>query len=286
VSVSRPQVVVHVAVSLDGATTGFEPDVGRFYALARTWREDVTLAGADTILAQERALADAPRPGPAADGPLLAVVDGRGRVRQWEALRDCGYWRDVLALHSAATPADARREPVREIVAGVQRVDLAAALGALLETEDARVVRVDSGGALIGALLGAALVDELSLLVHPCVAGRAANSVWHGSGPLPAHALELLASEPFDDGLVWLRYRTYPSAPAAEGRGKRRRKRSTSDLLPSISTAPERSAGASRPPCQSNADSVPVSVSIVASGASAPPRATSSRPSATRAWKR
>jgi 2,5-diamino-6-(ribosylamino)-4(3H)-pyrimidinone 5'-phosphate reductase len=203
--VGRPHVVVHVAVSLDGATTGFEPDVGRFYALARTWREDVTLAGADTILAQERALADAPRPGPAADGPLLAVVDGRGRVRQWEALRDCGYWRGVLALHSAATPADARREPVREIVAGVERVDLAAALGALLETEDARVVRVDSGGALIGALLGAALVDELSLLVHPCVAGPAGNRLWHGSGAL-AHALELLTSEPFDDGLVWLRY--------------------------------------------------------------------------------
>ena len=43
----RPHVVAHVAVSLDGATTGFEPDVGRFYELARTWSEDVTLAGAD-----------------------------------------------------------------------------------------------------------------------------------------------------------------------------------------------------------------------------------------------
>ena len=102
-----PHVVVHVAVSLDGATTGFDPDVERFYALARTWREDLTLAGADTILAQERALAAAPRPGPAADGPLLAVVDGRGRVREWEALRDCGHWSDVIALQRlAAEPLD------------------------------------------------------------------------------------------------------------------------------------------------------------------------------------
>jgi hypothetical protein len=72
----RPYVVAHVAVSLDGATTGFQPDVARFYRLARIWDEDATLAGADTILAQEAALVDAPRPGPAEDGPLLAVVDG------------------------------------------------------------------------------------------------------------------------------------------------------------------------------------------------------------------
>ena len=79
----RRRVVVHVAVSLDGATTGFEADVGTFYELAATWAEDVTLTGADTILAQEAALADAPRPGPDPDGPLLVVVDSRGRVSEW-----------------------------------------------------------------------------------------------------------------------------------------------------------------------------------------------------------
>jgi 2,5-diamino-6-(ribosylamino)-4(3H)-pyrimidinone 5'-phosphate reductase len=103
-----PYVVVHVAVSLDGATTGFDADAGRFYELVPTWQEDVTLAGADTILAQQDALAVAPRPGPAADGPLLAVVDGRRRVQQWEALRDCGHWSDVIALR-AGRDAGARR---------------------------------------------------------------------------------------------------------------------------------------------------------------------------------
>lgn len=203
----RPHVVVHVAVSLDGATTGFEPDVGRFYAIAATWREDVTLAGADTILAQEKALADAPLPGPAADGPLLAVVDGRGRVRQWEALRDCGHWSGVLALHAAATPPEARTNPVRQLVTGVERVDLAAALGALAEREGAGLVRVDSGGALIGALLSGGLVDELSLLVHPCLAAPAEDRRWHGRVPIPAGPLEHLTSLQLGDGLVWLRYR-------------------------------------------------------------------------------
>jgi 2,5-diamino-6-(ribosylamino)-4(3H)-pyrimidinone 5'-phosphate reductase len=96
---TRPYVVVHVAVSVDGSTAGFEPDVGRFYELAAVWREDVTLAGADTILAQELALADMELPRPAPAGPILAVVDGRGRVGAWKSLRDAGHWSKVVAVH-------------------------------------------------------------------------------------------------------------------------------------------------------------------------------------------
>jgi 2,5-diamino-6-(ribosylamino)-4(3H)-pyrimidinone 5'-phosphate reductase len=203
-----PHVVVHVAVSLDGATTGFDPDVGRFYELARTWDEDVTLAGADTILAQEGTLSGAPRPGPAAAGPLLAVVDGRGRVREWEALRDCGHWSGVLALHARATPPRAGGERVPELVTGEERVDLGAALEALAEREGAEVVRVDSGGALIGALLLDGLVDELSLLVHPCLAEGTRERGWRGPAPAQAPTLlERLACESLDHGLLWLRYR-------------------------------------------------------------------------------
>ena len=76
----RPHVVAQLAVSIDGATTGFEADQARFYALATLWQEDVTLVGADTILAQERAVRVAERRGPRASGPLLAVVDSRHRV--------------------------------------------------------------------------------------------------------------------------------------------------------------------------------------------------------------
>jgi 2,5-diamino-6-(ribosylamino)-4(3H)-pyrimidinone 5'-phosphate reductase len=194
-------VVAHVAVSVDGATTGFAPDQRLFYELAGTWREDVTLVGADTILAQEPALATAPHPGPAADGPLLAVVDGRGRVREWAALREIGHWSDVLALHAVRTPPRPPDRPVRELVVGDERVDLAAALEHLGRS-GAAVVRVDSGGALIAALLSAALLDELSLLVHPLLVPAAAR--WFGAGPCP---FALLAAEPVGDGLVWVRYR-------------------------------------------------------------------------------
>ena len=193
-----------MAVSVEGATTGFTPDVGRFYELASTWREGVTLVGADTILAQEETLTSAPGPGPSPDGPLLVVVDGRGRVTAWDALRETGHWSDVLALHAHATPPRPADRGVEEIVLGEHRVDLAAALRELAD-RGVRTVRVDSGGALIGALLQGGLLDEVSLLVHPCLA--AGEHRWYGERPLAAGELELLGAERLDGGLVWLRYR-------------------------------------------------------------------------------
>ena len=201
----RPYVVAHMAVSLDGATTGFDVDVAQFYTVAKLWEEDVTLAGADTILAQEQRLADAPRPGPVADAPLLAVVDSRRRVRQWQALRDCGYWSGVVALRSATT-TQSTAENVPEIVAGSQRVDLVSALAQLGERHGARMVRVDSGGELTGALLRRGLLNELSLLVHPCMVGAATDRRWYGSQTPPACALTRLAAESLPQGLIWLRY--------------------------------------------------------------------------------
>ena len=201
----RPHVVAHVAVSLDGATTGFEPDVGRFYELARTWSR-TSRSRAPTRSSPRRRRWRPARPGPAADAPLLAVVDGRGRVRQWDALRDCGHWSGVIALRAFATAAPADHGPERVLFTGEERVDLGAVLAMLAEREDAEVVRVDSGGALTGALLDAGLVDELSLLVHPCVVGGASDRRWHGPVPSTTTRLESLATERLDDGLLWLRY--------------------------------------------------------------------------------
>jgi len=158
----RPRVVAHVAVSLDGATAGFDIDVGAFYQLVGTWSEDLTLTGADTILAQESALAAANGRGPNEDGPRLAVVDGRGRVTAREQLRNAGIWSDVMALHAANTPPRDPDRSVREMVTGTDHVDLGAVLARVHDKLGVRTVRVDSGGTLIGALLDAGLLDEIS----------------------------------------------------------------------------------------------------------------------------
>ncbi|NNH68696.1 pyrimidine reductase [Nocardia uniformis] len=207
----KPHVLIHVAVSADGKSSGFTADVARFYELAATWHEDVTLAGSRTIAAQEPALAAAESlPGPLRDGPLLAVVDGGRRISRWRELRAAGHWSDVLALYSHSTPPRPSDGP-REIVTGTDQVDLAAALAALA-AEGARTVRVDSGSVLNGLLLRTQLVDEISLLIHPCLAGSSAPT-WFDDIAVSS-ALSLVAAEDLEGGLLWVRYRPVRVWPA------------------------------------------------------------------------
>ena len=114
---------------------------------------------------------------------------------------------DVLALHSESTPRRPVDRHVDELVLGADRVDLAAVFDEL-GRRGAEVVRVDSGGRLIGALLQSGLLDEVSLLIHPCFAGAVSGADrWYGPDPAPAGRFRLIASQSWDDGLVWLRYR-------------------------------------------------------------------------------
>ncbi len=125
-------------------------------------------------------------------------------MRQWEALRNVGHWSDVVALRCESTgPADGPF--VDEIIVGTERVDLAGALRALGARPGLDVVRVDSGGALTGALLMEGLIDEVSLLVHPFLVGAGDRRRWHGGAVIPAGRMALLHNETLD-GLAWLRY--------------------------------------------------------------------------------
>ncbi|GAB1818117.1 RibD family protein [Herbidospora sp. RD11066] len=199
-----PYVVAHLAVSLDGNTDGFPLDTSRFHQLvSTTWHEDVTLAGSETVLSLEPTLVAGP--GPKDPGPLLAVVDGRARVTHWQELRDAGHWSEVLALHCRTTPPRPIGRYVPELVVGTDQVDLRAALRSIGRRPGVEVVRVASGGRLVGRLLAEGLVDEISLLVHPVMG--VGSRQWWGEGPPPSHTLQLIDTDTFGGGLVWLRYR-------------------------------------------------------------------------------
>ncbi len=216
----RPRVVLHNVASVDGRIDHIRPDVGLYYSLASRWQADATLAGSRTIASGDYAAdpddLNLPLAAPAPDDSraMLVVPDSRGIVRGWGTLRAAGYWKDYLSLCARSTPAEhlayLARVGVRVLVAGEERVDLAAALEALAEQFAVRVVRVDSGGTLNGALLRAGLVDEVSLLVHPAlVGGTSPRSIYRAEdlvtdeGALP---LRLLAVEQLAGEVVWVRY--------------------------------------------------------------------------------
>ena len=214
-----PHVVLHVEASLDGRIDHIRPDVGRFYRLAAGFHEDAILTGADTLLqgAELPARDDEEPPTPQAiggDGPLFVVTDSRCRFDRWNWLRKQQYWRDAIALVAQASPAEGLArlagKHVPTIVRGDRRVDLRAALETLAARFDVRTVRVDSGGALSGALVRAGLVDEVSVLLEPVLVGGVTPRTFLRGPDLVAGddvaRLRLLHVEQFDDGLVWLRY--------------------------------------------------------------------------------
>lgn len=228
-----PQVVIHNWMSADGRLDHVNVDMGLFYGLAAaTWKEDATLVGCDTI---RRALAmasesssnnEASEQPPAEDTsaqivaadpdtrPLLVVVDSRGRIQEWATLKAWPYWRSQISLCANHTPAAhtefLRRLEIPTIITGKERVDLRSALEELSAIHGVKTVRVDSGGALNGALLRAGLVSEISLLIEPSVTGGDTfNGPFRitdlGDGAA-ATALRLRECQKLERDIVWLRY--------------------------------------------------------------------------------
>jgi 2,5-diamino-6-(ribosylamino)-4(3H)-pyrimidinone 5'-phosphate reductase len=209
-----PYLVIHNAISADGRMDRLNVEMELYYSLISTWNEDLTLCGSETMM---RAGLDGWENDGATDPskPLLAIADSRGRFKSWRKVVPSMYWREGVALCSEATPRShleyLKKEGVDAIIAGRDRVDLRVALETLAEERSVKVVRVDSGGTLNGALLRAGLVDEVSILVQPqLIGGTSPSSMFQAPDLGPEGApieAELMASRKLKGGVVWLRYR-------------------------------------------------------------------------------
>jgi len=216
-----PKVILHTATSLDGRITNFPANLELYYTLAAQWNPDAILFGSSTILAaptldvpaEHREMFTPPADGPD-PRPLMVIADSRGRVRCWETLRTWPYMRDLVALCSDSTPGEyltyLRSCKVGTVVTGKNQVDMRAALEELNRQYGVRVVRVDSGGTLNSVLLHAGLVDEVSVLIHPFIAGGKPDPTL--CDPLSAGILDLQVplthqhTEVLANGIIWARY--------------------------------------------------------------------------------
>jgi 2,5-diamino-6-(ribosylamino)-4(3H)-pyrimidinone 5'-phosphate reductase len=217
-----PWVVLHNEVSVDGRITGFDVHMGLYYELAQRFVEDATLAGADTILSAPNEVEEETEEDMSAFAeepdedrlPYLVIPDSRGRVRIWHMLRRWPYWGRFIALVSDTTPVDyleyLGERNIDIVRAGEDHVDLRAALEALKERYDVRVVRTDSGGTLNGHLLKEGLVDEVSILLNASLVGvEGATSFFKAPPGWTADdmvGMRLTHSEEMDDETIWLRY--------------------------------------------------------------------------------
>lgn len=181
-----PKVIIHNSISLDGSLTGFDVDMELHYEIARTYGADVHLIGSNTALMGIKLFCpqippeqprDFQKPQRDVALPWWVIPDTTGKLlgmlhvhRRFEGCRD------VVLLVSRKTPRPYLRyleeRQYDYHMVGDDRVDYSRALEILLERYHAKTILTDAGRILNGILLNQGLVDEVSLLVHPCVVGK------------------------------------------------------------------------------------------------------------------
>lgn len=217
-----PHITIHNEMSLDGRFDWMSDDYGLYYETIDRFQVDAMLSGSNTMLEALKNMGvnlHANDFTPAAKNftdprQLLVVVDSRGRINNWPLLRDAPYWRDVVVLCSRTTPQDyidhLKDRQIAHIIAGENQVDLRAALSELRSEYKVETLRVDSGGILNGVLLRAGLVDEIAVIINPCLTGGSspktlfvADDLSSREGVIP---LSLKKFEELQDGYLWLQY--------------------------------------------------------------------------------
>lgn len=213
----RPKVIMHTQISLDGCVRGFI-DTGVYYVVANRFNADMVLFGSETVFTAaeqyppetERAFTkpvDKPD-----DKRLMCVVpDSCGRLRNLHVFRDSEYCKDFIILVSESTP-QSYLEFLRErnydyIVAGDEHVDYAKALEVLYDKYNCRIIRTDSGGILTNVLIEQGLVDEISLIISPCLVGIGEPHAFRSLSLLNRIALEKVSCELVDDDHLSIIYK-------------------------------------------------------------------------------
>jgi 2,5-diamino-6-(ribosylamino)-4(3H)-pyrimidinone 5'-phosphate reductase len=211
-----------MGISLDGRVDWGGGSDNPYCELVEQLGADTDISGSNTIL--QAAFPDDPKT--ALGGlydewikkpsrPMHAIVDSKGRIKNWEVIKKQPWWKGYVSLCSEVTPQShleyLRKVGVAYVIAGEQNVDLREALEQLHLQFGTRIVRVDSGGVLNGVLLREGLVDEVSVIISPSLVGGVTPKTMYVAPDLEAEEgvirLALSHVETIRDRYVWLRYK-------------------------------------------------------------------------------
>ncbi len=217
----RPYVHVNVAMSADGKLSTRERRQVRISGPSDFERVDHLRAQADAIMVGiGTILADDPSLTVKSaslrkkryecgkdEHPIRVVVDSSARTPVTASVLLKGEGRRVIACSSRAPPdrVEALRQHAMIIVAGSDRVDLAALLDSLCSMGVKRLM-VEGGGNLIWGLVSAHLVDEITCYIgNILIGGREAPTLAEGEGYVREEdfpRMHLKEMIPVDEGLL------------------------------------------------------------------------------------
>ncbi len=183
-----PRVIMHNTVSLDGAIKDFEVDLGLHYEIAGKIKAEAHLVGSETAKTGVEAFTDKvpeeesadfvkPAVKPNDTRPYWVIPDSKGKLKGLlHVYRRSCYCKDIIIITTNQAPADylqyLKERNYETIVAGEDQVNYRAALETLNSKYNVRTVLVDSGGVLDGILIKQGLLNEISLLISPVIAGK------------------------------------------------------------------------------------------------------------------
>ena len=225
---NRPYIVCYMMTSVDGridcAMTSQLRGVEEYYPLLDELDLKAAVSGKTTALLELAEAGEFQSGNPVPVGKNIVskkadcsggcdiIADTRGTLL-WK--HDSEYDRPHIILASQQVSREylnyLDEKNISYIVAGDERIDLAAACEALRETFGIQRMGVVGGPTINTAFLDAGLLDEVIILIGAGIDGRASfppvfNRADDGSGrPTP---LTLVEARSFDSGAVLIRYRT------------------------------------------------------------------------------
>jgi len=219
---TKPRVIMHNSVSLDGSATNFEVDMGLHYQISGEYNEDFHFVGSNTIkTSRDLFLEEIPpecesdfiKPEPNTGLTYWVIPDTRGILKGLlHTCRRDQFCQDVIVLVSEKTPEDYIRyleeRHYEYIYCGDDHVDYEKAFDILNTRYGAETIMVDAGPILNGILLERGLVDEISLLVMPVLVGSTSYNMFSYLNLGERNPeLELLECRVLDNSCVLLRYK-------------------------------------------------------------------------------